>query len=523
VAGAGSIDRALRPACRLAVAVALEGEVADPPVPAPPALRPVLGFSRLSAAAYAVIGRVIDEDGTFRARVAERADEAEVGRAGWLWLQRPVDWADDPVFHGGVVGTAAVPDASAGGRGSDERDRTAKLRKQVADLQAERKRLAGEVGEARRSLAEAEAARAALEGDLARLREERNAAVRTTKALEADLAEARRERRVARAATQQAEAELAALRAGAPQGPVGDADVGGAGGAGGRVAGRGAGRAAGSDRSASVPTGGPAPTGAPAPTAQVDGLGGRGPGAGSGSAVSDRAVPLDEVAAQVSAAAGAAAELARALASVAGLVQPSASVPDASAVDGVDGVEGGPGVGVGSGPVRSAGPGDRGAGRGHRRSAPRRRTSARRPAALPAGIFDGTPEAVRHLVTSPDNLLVVDGYNLARAAWTGLAPEEERRRTVALLEEVQARSNGTVVVAFDGDGSVVAPLASKHVRVRFSATGQTADDLIGELVAAVPATQPVVVVSSDREVMADAERLGATSVGSEHLLRACGR
>lgn len=499
MAGTGNLDRALRAACRLAVAVALEGELADPPVPAPPALRPVLGFSRLSAAAYAVIGRVIDEDGTFRARVAERADEADVGRAGWLWLHRPVDWADDPVFQGGGAGPGA--DASDGGRGGDERDRTAKLRKQVAELQAERKRLTGEVGELRRSLAEVEAAQVALEEDLARLREERNAAVRSAKALEADLAEARRERRVARAATLQAEAELAALRAGpggeGVAGPV-DGPVDGPAGE------RADGLAGGSDppraRSGAEPAGGG--------------------GASDPGGAHRPAVPLDEVAAQVSAAADAAAELARALASVAGLVQP-ASPDDEPLAGDVEGAGGG--AGRDAGLAGSAGSGRRGSARGQRPAGTRRRSGPRRPAVLPAGIFDGTPEAVRHLITSPENLLVVDGYNLARAAWSGLAPEEERRRTVALLEEVQARSNGTVVVAFDGDGSVVAPLASKHVRVRFSTAGQTADELIGELVSAQPATQPVVVVSSDREVMADAERLGATSVGSEHLLRACGR
>ena len=70
-------------------------------MPAPVELRPVLRFSRLSAAAYGVIARVIDEDGIFRARVAEAADESEVGRASWLWLHRPVGWLDDPALAPG--------------------------------------------------------------------------------------------------------------------------------------------------------------------------------------------------------------------------------------------------------------------------------------------------------------------------------------------------------------------------------------------------------------------------------------
>ena len=51
-------------------------------------------------------------------------------------------------------------------------------------------------------------------------------------------------------------------------------------------------------------------------------------------------------------------------------------------------------------------------------------------------------------------LLVVDGYNLARSLWSGIDPEEERRRTVALLEDVAARSRGGVVVVFDGDSTL---------------------------------------------------------------------
>ena len=80
-----------------------------------------------------------------------------------------------------------------------------------------------------------------------------------------------------------------------------------------------------------------------------------------------------------------------------------------------------------------------------------------------------------------------------------------------------------VVVVFDGDDSVAAPAASRSVRVRFSATGQTADEAIAALVAGVPDAQPVVVVSSDREVADDARRLGAVALSSPDLLAAAGR
>ncbi|WP_421119772.1 NYN domain-containing protein [Aquihabitans daechungensis] len=88
---------------------------------------------------------------------------------------------------------------------------------------------------------------------------------------------------------------------------------------------------------------------------------------------------------------------------------------------------------------------------------------------------------------------------------------------------MQARSGGRVVVVFDGDDAVSAPKASKNVRVQFSATGQTADDAIVDLLATTPLETPVIVVSSDRAVAADARRQGAVAIGSRPFLTAAGR
>ena len=115
------------------------------------------------------------------------------------------------------------------------------------------------------------------------------------------------------------------------------------------------------------------------------------------------------------------------------------------------------------------------------------------PKGAQTGLFTGTPEADRHLVSSGAAIVVVDGYNLCRAAWSGIDPEEERRRTVALLEEVQARSGGVVMVVFDGVDNTVAPLASRSVRVRFSVTGQTADQAIRDLLTTIVKGNAVVV------------------------------
>ena len=82
----------LREVERLALQVARDGALADPPVPAPVRIRPMLGFTRLTAKTRKVIRDELDRDEAFRARVAEAADEDEVGAAGWLWLHRPDGW-----------------------------------------------------------------------------------------------------------------------------------------------------------------------------------------------------------------------------------------------------------------------------------------------------------------------------------------------------------------------------------------------------------------------------------------------
>ncbi|MGB3056429.1 MAG: hypothetical protein WBB52_16405, partial [Acidimicrobiales bacterium] len=105
--------RLLRQACVLALKVAAEGDLAEPRIPSPTAIRPLFGFRKLSAAAYRRIRVVVESDDDFRLRVADEATEMLVGRAGWLWLTQPEGWAADPVFE-----TQASPRS---GRGAGRR------------------------------------------------------------------------------------------------------------------------------------------------------------------------------------------------------------------------------------------------------------------------------------------------------------------------------------------------------------------------------------------------------------------
>jgi predicted RNA-binding protein with PIN domain len=406
-----------------------------------------------------VIARVVDEDGILRARVAEAADEGEVGRASWLWLHRPVGWRDDPAVTGEGPTAPAAERSDAAARREDKASAN-RLRKAAADADAARRRTADQLADARKAEAAVRAERDELAAAVDSLREERNAAVRRSKEVEAELATTRRDLKVARQATMAAEEELAQVRAAAAVEPVPTV------------------------KPAEAPTRtGPEPD------------------------------PFDRgaVAASVSAAAAAAADLAGALAGAASALAASSAAPPTPLAESAGEVdESAPSAKTGKRVGKPVGK-------------QRRKQAERTHPVLPAGTFDGTPEAHRAMLADAANVLVVDGYNLARAAWSGLAPEEERRRTVALLDDVQARSGGRVIVIFDGDDAVIAPTASKNVRVRFSATGQTADDAIVDLVEATPSTTPIVVVSSDRAVAADARRQGAVAIGSVAFLRAAGR
>ncbi|MGH9231680.1 MAG: NYN domain-containing protein, partial [Acidimicrobiales bacterium] len=142
------------------------------------------------------------------------------------------------------------------------------------------------------------------------------------------------------------------------------------------------------------------------------------------------------------------------------------------------------------------------------------RRERRTPLALPGGVLDDSVAAAEHLLRAPGAVLVVDGYNVTMTGWPELAAAEQRRRLVALLADVAARTSTRVELVFDGAEvdthtmTVPAP-ARQWVRVRFSPPGVEADDVVLDLVAQLPAGRPVIVASSDNRVREGARRGGA--------------
>jgi predicted RNA-binding protein with PIN domain/cell division protein FtsB len=128
------------------------------------------------------------------------------------------------------------------------------------------------------------------------------------------------------------------------------------------------------------------------------------------------------------------------------------------------------------------------------------------------------------LLALPHCHLVVDGYNVTKGAWATMPLEAQRTRLVQRLAALSARTGAEVTCVFDGADVSVPPsvIPAQGVRVRFSAHGQTADELIRRLVAAEPPGRPVIVVSSDREVADGVRSSGARAVDSHVLVALLG-
>ena len=421
----------------------------------------MFGFRKLSRTSIVTIQKAIDRDDDFRARVAAQATEEAVGRAGHLWLTRPDGWEDDPVW---TDDPREVVDPAALSKLRRERDgaeaKAERFREAAEESESARRRAADQLDVARREVHQAEREREDALDQIASLVDERTRAVRLLKGVEADLAATRRDLKVARDATREAEAERMALQ----------------------------------DRIAAVEAS-VASTGEPFEQPAVSGR----------DASSADQVDMEGLRRAVATASGAVADLGRALSEAAAALDPT---------------------GPAEGPHDSSGAAtstmNPGAGSGTRR-APGRRRRTRRRAELPPGMLEGSAEADRHLLGVGDVLLLVDGYNLARDRWNGLSPEEERRRVVQLLEEVQARSGARATAVFDGVTGEVSPMASRSITVRYSPTGTTADEVIADTLRSLPDDVAVIVVSSDREVADHARSQGATVLSSSAFLVATGR
>jgi uncharacterized protein len=120
--------------------------------------------------------------------------------------------------------------------------------------------------------------------------------------------------------------------------------------------------------------------------------------------------------------------------------------------------------------------------------------------------------------------IIVDGYNLIRQ-WPELAMldradlQSGREGLLQELQSYQRAKRHRITVVFDGRerGSLSGGSEkAAGIGIRYSRQGETADEVIAQLVAG--AGEGAVVVSSDREVQAAARRYGAAPVSAEEFI-----
>jgi predicted RNA-binding protein with PIN domain len=430
----------------------------------PPSLRPYLGFAKLSPAALSAIARVVDQDDDFRARVAASSDERAVGRGGWLWLTRPPGWADD---------LAAIEAEDRERRASREAER-----REARDERSAARRLAATQAALTRAETVAEERRLELDRLQRELDEVRRARV-ATDARVADL-----ETTVARLD----EGRAAAVR------NLKDAEA--------RLVTRATELKAIKARLRALEVEAPRPGAADSEVART-GTEGIGPERGEPEGVLSPAPGSDlgVVARELRAAAQGASSLADGLAGLAA----------ALAADGGEPV-----------PAPPASPRT-----GTSATEAAARAERRTPVPLPGGVLDDSIAAAEHLLRTPNVILVVDGYNVTMTGWPELGAAEQRRRLVALLADLAARTSTRVELVFDGaevdGGAIAVPAPARQwVRVRFSPPDVEADEVVLDLVAQLPASRPVIVASSDNRVREGARRGGANLLYSRQLLDTLG-
>lgn len=144
----------------------------------------------------------------------------------------------------------------------------------------------------------------------------------------------------------------------------------------------------------------------------------------------------------------------------------------------------------------------------------------RKPLKAPKGRLDDDPETLAEWLTTPRVSLLVDGYNVALTKGGGVARDlsDSRRRLVDGIATLMRMKKASAVVVFDG--SDVAPGTARRtrgpVRVEYSAADEIADDYLIARLRSMP-SDPVIVVTNDRELQGRAAELGATIATSDQL------
>lgn len=150
-----------------------------------------------------------------------------------------------------------------------------------------------------------------------------------------------------------------------------------------------------------------------------------------------------------------------------------------------------------------------------------RRAGPRRALRVPKGRLQDDPGTLEEWLDEPSVLLLVDGYNVTKSVGGFGELDLERQRELLMDGVTRLARRKKVDATLVFDGSDVPPGTRRRsrgrVRVEYSRPEETADDHLVALLEAHP-QEPVVLVTSDRELQRRAARLQATIATSPQLL-----
>ena len=147
-----------------------------------------------------------------------------------------------------------------------------------------------------------------------------------------------------------------------------------------------------------------------------------------------------------------------------------------------------------------------------------RRPPERRALSLPGGVLGSSYAEAEFLLRCGASVLI-DGYHVAKLAWPKLDLVGQRVVLLDVVENLARRFGSDITIVFDGADVIGATADGRRVvRVMYSPAGVTADDVIRDEVRRLPQTRPVVVVTSDQEIIRDVRAMGANTLFSDQLL-----
>ena len=145
----------------------------------------------------------------------------------------------------------------------------------------------------------------------------------------------------------------------------------------------------------------------------------------------------------------------------------------------------------------------------------------RRPLRVPKGRLEDAPETLRAWLERDDVVLVIDGYNVAKAdgGFEDLQLESQRERLVDAVFTLVKMTDTETIVVFDAQRvpGRRAKKTKRPMQIEWSGPGEIADDYIVKKIENLP-QHPVILVTNDRELQERGRALSATIATSQQLL-----